>query len=67
MADPVIIDYDPNVRLGSTVTITTIEGETMYKQDLIVDREFTQGKDAKASGYKYFMNSPKGVYGLKEV
>jgi len=58
VADPIIIPTQ-ETQLGSEIEHNDIK--------LKVDIEFTQGKDAKASNYKYFMNSPKGVYGLKEI
>lgn len=33
-------------------------------QELTAIQEFKQGRDAKQSGYKYFIKTPKGVMGL---
>jgi len=30
-------------------------------------QEFKQGKEAKVSGFKYFMHTSRGMLGLKEV
>lgn len=39
----------------------------MSGKKFTIMKEFSQGADAKLSGYSYFMYSPKGVFGLKET
>lgn len=52
-----VIPEQENISLGSTITHNGV--------NLIADREFAQGKDAKASGLEYFMFTNKGVIGFK--
>lgn len=58
--------------MGNEIIIPTqaskIGDEITYEGiKLRVGREFSQGADAKASNFKYFMPSPKGVFGLEEI
>lgn len=54
----ILRDYEPQP-IGSIIEYDS--------KQLQVAEEFIHGFKARQSGYKYFINSPKGVCGLKEV
>lgn len=55
----IIMIPEQNAKLGDTI----IHEDKQY----ILDKFYSQGKDAKEGQYKYFMNTSKGIFGLSEA